>query len=83
MWVAPKKRPLYGNIFPDVRLLGPNRTRSDEVFGCRLRSSGMGTQSVEYFLDAQKWQHCNECPHYWPCCRLSAATLMLSATVRA
>jgi hypothetical protein len=83
MWVTPEKRPCYGKLFPDVSRLEANQQHSGEVFGCRLTSFGVGTQSVEFTVDEKKWEHCTECPHHRSCCDLSMAKLLFKHAVLA
>jgi hypothetical protein len=81
MWSDPQKRQCYGNMFPNVSLVEANKAHRGEVFGCRLNSFGIGTQSVEFTVDEAKWEHCTECPHYRTCYDLSVAKLAFENAV--
>ena len=67
----------YGQLFPDLDRLEPNRPCRGKVFTVLIRSAGVGVQSRDLTVDEAQWETCQACPWYRSCYDLGSARLSL------
>jgi len=67
----------YGELLPDLSALKFNRPTEGKAFDVFIESFGVGVQRRELRVKQDQWEHCEQCPSFDGCYRLSVAKSVL------
>ena len=82
MTASANHKSCYGQMFPDLSNVAPNRHTEGKAFRAQIKAFGVAIAEQTIEADIGQWDDCRHCPEFEHCWRLCMSRAVLQSNLK-